>query len=115
LSARFNYFTNKTIAIRSSNNKQVFFTNDNEDVLRKNLNASLTYTYRGSFYNFHNLTFGYNNTTIHKDVLHQNPDYFRHVGTRMRYFYADYSFKHDRRNNVAYATDGELLNIGVSR
>ncbi len=115
LSARFNYLANKTIAVRSVNNKQLFYTNKHENTLLKNLNTSLTYTYRGSFYNFHNLTFGFNNTQIHEDVLLQNPDYFAEGNKRLRYFFAEYNFKHDRRNNVAYATDGELLNIGLTR
>src|SRR5690606_37182915 len=115
LSARFSFFTNRTIATRSVNNKQVFYTNDNEDVLRKSLNTSLTYTYRGSFYNFHYLTLGFSNTSVHEDVLRQNPHYFGHGENRMRYFYTEYSYRHDRRNNVAYATDGELLNAGITR
>lgn len=115
LSARFDYSANKNIAVRSWDNRQVFYANDHENVLRKNLNANFTYTYRGSFYNFHFLTLGFNNTSIHEDVLSANPDYFRHGEKRMRYFYTEYSFKHDRRNNVAYATDGEFLNIGLTR
>jgi outer membrane protein assembly factor BamA len=115
LSARFSFFTNRNIAIRSVNNKQVFYTNDREDVLRKSLNTSLTYTYRGSFYNFHYLTLGFSNTSIHEDVLTQNPNYFAQGDERMRFFYTEYSYKHDRRNNVAYATDGELLNVGITR
>jgi outer membrane protein assembly factor BamA len=115
LSASFTFFTNKTIPIRSVNNKQVFYTNETEDILRKNLNTSLTYTYRGSFYNFHYLSFGYNFTSIHEDVLVQNPDYFPHESTQLSYFYAGYNFKHDRRDNVAYALNGELLNIGLTR
>lgn len=115
LSAKFTYFTNKTIAIRSVNNKQVFYTNEEEDVLSKNLNSSLTYTYRGSFYNFHYLSFGYNYTSINDDVLDQNPNYFLHGDNKLRYFYAGYNFKHDRRDNVAYAINGELLNIGLAR
>src|SRR5690606_24256691 len=87
LSARFSFFTNRNIAIRSVENKQVFFTNDNEDVLKKSLNISLTYTYRGSFYNFHYFTLGFSNTSIHEDVLSQNPNYFGHGEKRMRYFY----------------------------
>src|SRR5690606_33952824 len=62
LSARFSIFTNRNIAIRSVNNKQLFYANDAEDVLRKSLNTSLTYTYRGSFYNTHYLTLGFSNT-----------------------------------------------------
>jgi len=115
LAARVNFNTNKTIAIRSENNKQVFFSNENEDILRKRLSASLQYTYRGSFYNFHYFTLGYSNTKIHEDVLAESPNYFLTDSTRQKYFHASYFFRHDRRDNVAYATDGELLNVGVTR
>ncbi|MBD8487630.1 BamA/TamA family outer membrane protein [Echinicola sp. CAU 1574] len=115
LAARFNYNTNKTIAVKSAYNKQVFYTNDNEDILRKKISASLQYTYRGSFYNFHYLNIGYSSSKIHEDVLVQNPNYFLNDGTKQKFFYASYNFKHDRRDNVAYATDGELLNIGLTR
>lgn len=115
LSARFTYLSNKTIPIRSVHNKQVFYTNSAENVLRKTLNSSLTYTYRGSFYNFHYLIFGFNMTSVHEDVLEQNPNYFLHGNLDQRYFYAAYNFKHDRRNSVAYATEGDLLAIGLNR
>lgn len=115
LSARFNFSTNKTIAVRSFDNRQVFFANEKEEILRKNLHTSLTYTYRGSFYNSHYLTLGFSNTGIHEDVLTQNPDYFLYDEKRMRYFYTEYSYRHDRRNNVSYATDGELLDLGITR
>lgn len=115
LSASIAYFTNKTIAIKSANNKQVFYTKDDEEVLRKTLNTNLTYTFRGSFYNFHYLSLGYNNTVIDDVVLDMNPNYFPHGTTRLSYFFAGYNYKHDRRDNVAYATDGELLNIGLNR
>lgn len=115
LSARFTYFTNKTIPVRSAANKQVFFRNEAEDILRKTLNTNLTYTFRGSFYNFHFLTLGFHNTRIHEDVLVQNPNFFVHDDTRLRYFYASYNYRHDNRDNVAYATDGALLNLGLTK
>ncbi|WP_460538699.1 POTRA domain-containing protein [Echinicola sediminis] len=115
LAARVNYNTNKTIAVRSANNRQVFFSNENDDILRKKISASLQYTYRGSFYNFHFFTLGFNNTKIHQDVIQENPNYFLTDSTRQKYFFASYFFRHDRRDNVAYATDGELLNLGVTR
>src|SRR5690606_12253505 len=60
-------------------------------------------------------TLGYDHTDIHQDVLAKNPDYLFHGDTKLNYFYAGYNFKHDRRNSVAYATDGEWLNIGLNQ
>ncbi|WP_394340954.1 BamA/TamA family outer membrane protein [Pleomorphovibrio marinus] len=115
LSARFTYFTNKTIAVRSAQNRQVFYTNENEDVLRRTINTYLAYTFRGSFYNFHYANIGYHNTQIHEDVFSQNPVFFPHGDTNLSYFYASYSYRHDRRDNVAYATDGALLNLSLTQ
>ncbi len=115
LAFRLNFAEQKTIPIRSAFNRQVFYTNDNEDVLRQNFLTSLTYTYRRSFYNFHFFTLGYNNTTISADVLVENPDYFQTDNTKLRYLFATYSFRHDRRDNVAYATDGEFLQISATK
>jgi outer membrane protein assembly factor BamA len=115
ISAQFNYFTNKTVPLRSENNRQLFYTNDQEDVLRKNRAAFLRYTYRGSFYNFHFVTFGYQNTRMHEDVLNLNPNYFFHEGNQLKFATLGYNFRHDNRDNIAYSTDGQLLSLGLNR
>lgn len=109
------FFTQRNLAIKSENNRQVFFANENEDILRRNISAFLRYTYRGSFYNFHFVTFGYVNTRINEDVLVQNPNFFLHGKPNLGYFAAGYTFRHDNRDNVAYPTQGQLLNIGLMR
>lgn len=109
------YFTQKTLAVFSENNRQVFYRNENEETLRSNFSTALRYTYRGSFYNFHFLTLGFNSTTINNDVFQKNPNYFLHGENRLSYFQFGYSFRHDRRDNVSYATEGQLLNIGITK
>lgn len=115
LAARFNFFTNKSIPIRSEDNKQFFYKNPEEEVLRETLNASLTYSFRGSFYNFHYLTTGYHNTRIHQDVLLENPNYFTHNGRRLQYFLASYRYRHDNRDNVAYPMQGTMLDASLTK
>jgi outer membrane protein assembly factor BamA len=115
LSAQFNYFTQKNIPIKSSNNRQVFYQNENEEVLRKSHSTFLRYTFRGSYYNFHFVTAGYSNTWINDDVFTQNPDYFLHGGNRLRYSLLSYVYRHDKRDNIAYATEGQLLNLGLNK
>jgi len=115
LSAQLTFFENKTIPLRSAFNKQVFYQNDNQDVLRRNFGVAARYTYRRSFYNFHFVTIGYNNTQVNQDVLDQNPNYFQHGDNILSYLYTTYTFRHDRRDNVAYATDGELLQISATK
>lgn len=115
LAMQVTYFEQKNIPLKSSNNKQVFYTNETEDVLRRNIGLAMRYTYRRTFYNFHFLTLGYSNTKVHPDVLIQNPEYFQHGDNKLRYLYATYSFRHDRRDNVSYATDGEFLQISATK
>lgn len=115
LAVQMSYADQKTLPIKSENNRQVFYTSETEDVLRKNFSAALRYTHRRTFYNFHFLTLGYNRTWISPDVLLENPNYFQHQGNDLRYLYFQYSFRHDRRDNVAYATEGELLQLTATK
>jgi outer membrane protein assembly factor BamA len=115
LAAQMTYFTQKTISIRSSENRQIFFTNPNENILRRNFNGFLRYTFRGSYYNFHFVSLGVNNTQVHPDVLVQNRNYFLHETNNLRYTFLSYSFRHDRRDNIAYATQGQLLNVTLNQ
>ena len=115
LAAQYTYFTQKTIPVRSDNNRQIFYRNENEDVLRRNSSAFLRYTYRGSYYNFHFVTLGYTNTRMNEDVFNQNPNYFIHGDNNLNFFLMSYSFRHDNRDNIAYATEGQLLNMTLTR
>jgi len=115
LAFRINFSENKTIPIKSEFNRQVFYTNEKEEVLRTNFLTSLQYTFRRSFYNFHFFTLGFNHTRINPDVLRENPEYFQTGENKLRYLYANYTFRHDRRDNVAYATEGELLQLSTTK
>lgn len=115
LAAQVNFRENKTIPLKSEYNKQVFYTDENEDIIKKSFAAALRYTYRRSYYNYHFLTLGYSNTWVDPEVLIANPDYFQHDSNKLRYAYATYTFRHDHRDNVAYATSGELLQASVTK
>lgn len=115
LSFQLTYADQRTIPIMSRFNRQVFFTNENEDVLRKNFSSALRYTFRRTFYNFHLMTFGFSRTWVNPEVLEQSPTYFRHEGNELNYLFFQYSFRHDKRDNVAYATSGELLQLTATK
>jgi outer membrane protein assembly factor BamA len=106
---------NKSIPLKSAFNRQVFYTAEDERILRKDIGAAVRYTYRRSFYNFHFFTLGYNFTNIDPEILVQNPDYFQNGGTNLRYLYSFYTFRHDKRDNIAYVTDGELLQVSITK
>lgn len=115
LTAQLTYADQKTIAIKSENNRQVFYTNEQEQVLRKSFSTALRYSYRRSFYNYHFLSLGYTKTWVNAEVLDENPAYFQHGDNDLRYAFLQYSFRHDNRNIAAYATSGELLQITATK
>lgn len=113
LAFQLTYFTQKNLQVKSENNKQVFYTNEAEEVLRQNFSTFLRYTYRGSYYNFHFATIGYNRTKINEDVFTQNPNYLLGLGNQIGYTILGYTYRHDDRDNVQYATEGEVLNASI--
>lgn len=115
LAFQLTYSDQKTIALKSEQNRQTFYANPTEDVLRKNLASAIRYTFRRTFYNFHFVTAGYTRTWINPEVLEINPNYFQHDGNTLNYLYLQYSFRHDKRDNIAYATDGELLQFTATK
>lgn len=115
LAFQFTFFDQKTIALKSEQNRQVFYRSENEEVLRENFSSAIRYSFRRTFYNTHNFLLGYNATTINQIVLEQNPLYFQHGSNKLRYLYLTYSFRHDKRDNVAYATQGELLQLTATK
>jgi len=115
LAVQVTYSDQKTIHLKTEDNRQVFYTNETEDVLRKNFNFALRYTYRRTFYNFHFFTMGYIRTWISPDVLLENPNYFQSEDNNLMYMYLQYSFRHDKRDNNAYATKGSLLQLTATK
>lgn len=113
LAFQITYFTQKNLQVKSENNRQVFYTNQAEEVLRQNFSTYLRYTYRGSYYNFNFATIGYNRTRINEDVFVQNPNYLLGLGNQIGYTVLGYTFRHDNRDNVQYATDGQSLSASI--
>ncbi len=116
LAIQLTYSEQKTLPIKSEYNRQVFYTSETEEVLRKNFSTALRYTHRRTFYNYHFLTLGYNYTWINPLVLTESPDYLQNKeNNNLRYLFLQYSFRHDNRNNVAYATKGEILQLTATK
>jgi len=115
LSYQLTYADQKTLPIASRFNRQVFYTGENEEVLRKNFSTALRHTFRKTFYNFHLITIGYNVTWVNPLVLIERPDYFLQPGNQLNYSFFQYSFRHDKRDNIAYSTKGELLQLTATK
>lgn len=115
LSFQLSYRDQKTVAIASKYNRQLFYSSPLEEVLRKNFVTALRYTFRRTFYNFHLLTLGHSTTWVSSKVLEQNPNYFLQPGNQLSFSFFQYSFLHDKRDNIAYATKGELLQLTATK
>lgn len=115
LSFQLSYRDQKTVPIASRNNRQLFYISPQEEVLRKNFSTALRYTFRRTFYNFHLLTLGHSTTWVSPKILEQNPNYFLQPGNRLSFSFFQYSFLHDKRDNIAYATKGELLQLTATK
>ncbi len=115
LSFQLSYRDQKTVAIGSKYNRQLFYSSPLEEVLRKNFATALRYTFRRTFYNFHLLTLGHSTTWVSSKVLEQNPNYFLRPGNQLSFSFFQYSFLHDKRDNIAYATKGEVLQLTATK
>lgn len=109
----FAYRDQKNLAYRSTENKQTFL--EYEDILKKSITTSLTWTHRYSFYNRHFFTFGFNHSSIHDTVAYLNPNYFLRGETLQRYFTLSYLFTRDLRDYIAYPLSGHVLSLEAEK
>lgn len=91
----------------------------NSDVInKKEYFASTSYTYRPSFYNFHQISLNYLQSEVSDTVVRLNPNYHFNQEKKQSYFGLSYNFISDHRNNKRFATSGTFLqasleNIGL--
>jgi hypothetical protein len=109
----FGYRDEKNLAYRSTENKQTFL--ESEEILKKTLVSSLSWTHRYSFYNRHFLTFGFHRATINDTVAQLNPSYFLDGRTLQRFFTISYLFTRDLRDYVAYPLMVNFLSVRAEK
>ena len=107
------YRDQKNLAYRTTNNKQTFLEYD--EILKKAISSSVTWTHRYSFYNSHFVTFGYSNSTIDDTVAYLNPNYFLDGATQQRYFSLSYLFTRDLRDYIAYPLSGHIITFKAEK
>lgn len=91
---------------------------DSDVINKKQYFASTSYTYRPSFYNFHQISLSYLHSEISDTVLLLNPNYHFNQEKKQSYFGMSYNFISDHRNNKRFTTSGTFLeasleNIGL--
>ena len=86
----------------------------NSDVINKKVSfASTSYTYRPSFYNFHEISISYVQSEVSDTVVRLNPNYHFNKEKKQGYFGLSYNFISDHRNNKRFATSGTFLHASL--
>jgi len=111
------YSTNRSFAVYSQKNKQVFFkdTKDSTNVARQRTVFGISYTRRNGIYTYHEAVLGYNANRISDSAAKANPDYYLNGATTQRFFVFRYSFRYDRRNFRFYPTKGYFLSADLEQ
>ena len=84
-------------------------------LLRQAGAASVTYTYRKSFYTKHYATIGFKTSHISDTIATLNREYFANGATDQQYLRMGYSFRRDYRDNHNYPLKGDLIFASVDR
>lgn len=108
-----NYSEPKNLSYQTVDHKLVFFKG--RETLRKKLGGGVTYTYRKSFYDTHNITFDFDNATIADTIQLLNPNYFPKGGRNQWYTSVSYFFNSEHRDVIAYPLKGYQFMAGIRR
>jgi outer membrane protein assembly factor BamA len=110
----FSYDERKNIAFRTFENKLEFARADRN--FKVSRNASITYTYRNSFYHFHGITFELNNIRINDSLQQLNPEYLGASTINEQHFSTlAYQYTYENRDFVTYPLKGSFLNAYVKQ
>jgi outer membrane protein assembly factor BamA len=100
----FDYGEPKNVAFFTQDHKLLYL--QGRETLKKTFGASVTYTYRKSFYETHSLQFAYRNTSVVDSIALLNPNYFKENGTHQSWKSISYSFNSDHRDVILYPLKG---------
>ncbi len=88
---------------------------DSDEVQRQLRNASVTFSYRKAFYNFHFFSIGGQTTTVTDTIAALNPDYFGDQATNQKFLSLNYTYLTDRRDNRNYPLHGSTFTATVDK
>lgn len=113
LTLEFDYVEAKNLAYRTVEHKLDF--RRSPGVLKTTKGMAITYTYRNSFYQFHNLRLEYRDTHIDDSVHILNPNYLAGEGLHQHYASLYYGFTSDHRDYFAYPLRGHHFNFFIHK
>lgn len=107
-----NYDERKNLAYQTIGNILDFARADRN--LRTTRSASLTYTYRNSFYHFHGFNIEYTKNTVSDSLITLNPEYLGNAALREQQFTAlGYQYVYENRDFVSYPLKGSYLSAAL--
>jgi Outer membrane protein/protective antigen OMA87 len=98
-----NYSEPVNAAYRTEDHKLVFLESNKSVKVSKS--ASVSYTYRRSFYETHSLSAGYSDNSVIDTINYLNPNYYGGK-TRLRFATLSYSFNSEHRDVIQYPLKG---------
>lgn len=107
-----NYEERKNIAFRTFDNILDFVRSDKN--FKTTNSASITYTYRNSFYHYHGFTFELMKNNISDSLVQLNPEYLGGPAIReQKYASLAYQYIYENRDFVTYPLKGSYFFSGV--
>ena len=113
LSIDFGLHETKNLAYQTRNHKYVFAESDK--ILRNERRASLTYSYRRSFYKTHSLNVGYRDMRVNDIVIDSNANYMHSELLQQKYPSVSYQFNSDHRDVSAYPLNGNQFVFHIAQ
>ena len=101
----------KNLAYRTAAHKLIYL--EDKQILKTTRGASLTYTYRNSFYQTHAIKLEYRDNEINDTIKILNPDYFKGESLRQQFGGISYSFVSDHRDYFAYPLKGHQFMFSI--
>jgi outer membrane protein assembly factor BamA len=108
-----NFSEPKNLSYRTENHKLVFLRG--RETLRNKFGVGVTYTYRKSFYETHNLSFDFDTGNIADTIQSLNDNYYLHGSTSQWYTSMSYSFISEHRDVIAYPLHGYQIIAGIRK
>lgn len=109
----FDFQESKNLAYRTVDHKREFYSS--RHLLRERRGAGLTYTYRNSFYDRHQLRIDYRHTDVDDTIRILNSDYLGSEQIDQKLLALTYEFSSDYRDVIAYPLRGSHFWIRATR
>ncbi len=101
------YANNREINYGSANNERLFFKN--EEFIQEEFSFEGKLELRPRLFNRHRLAFGLNTVIIDDIINTYNTSYLPENRNRSQYFYLNYGFKREKRDNIGYPSKDMYL------